>query len=160
MSWRGRRQRLVKVGDPHEQFVPLGAAAATPEDFFLFTETVSRHKRTMKAILSLLAIFLLSACVTTSTGSSAKSSGQKEIAIFQSEQPPTRPFTLIRTLKDDAGEDEEDEITEKFVKQARKLGGDAIVFREKKQSGLEVVPFGFGKIKYTFLYGVDVVRFE
>src|SRR5688572_26317731 len=102
----------------------------------------------MKAILSLILILLVTGCETTSTGTgSATKPGQKEVQVFQAGSTPTQKFTVLRTLKDDAGEDEEDEVTAQFQKQAAKLGGDAIIFKEKKASGMEVVPFGFGKIK-------------
>ena len=71
----------------------------------------------------------------------------------------SRGFT-DKTIKDDAGENEEDEITVGFVQQARKLKADAVIFKKKSQSGMEMVPFGFGKMKYTYLYTVEIVRFD
>lgn len=115
----------------------------------------------MKPLLSLFLLLCLTACETTSTGpSGAAKPGAKEIAVFQWNSPPDKKYTVLRTLKDDATEQEEDEITKEFIKQARKLGGDAILFHEKKQSGMEAGPFSFGKLNFTYLYKVDVIRFE
>jgi len=110
-------------------------------------------------MLSLLMTLCLVGCATSDTATSNRP-GAKQIAVYQAANPPTQKYIVIRTLKDDAAEVEEDEVTEKFIKDARKLGGDAIIFHEKKPSGMEVEPFGFGKINNTFLYRVDVIRFE
>src|SRR5687768_7971537 len=110
----------------------------------------------MKALL-LSAIFavVLCGCASTPNGSVAK-----DIAVFQVGESPIQQYTVLGTLKDDAAEHEEDEITEEFKKKARKMGGDAIIFRSKKQSGMEVKPFSFGKLDITYLYTVDVLRFQ
>lgn len=80
--------------------------------------------------------------------------------MFQAEQKPDREFTVLGTLKDDAAEAEEDEVFDQFKKRAAKMGGDAIIIHPKKDSGMEIQPFGFGKINKTFLYTVDVIRFR
>jgi hypothetical protein len=126
------------------------------ENSLLF-DALAGSIRRMKAILSILSLIFVVGCATTSTQSGG---GKKEIQVFQIENPPTQKYTVIKTVKDDAGEDEEDEITDEFIKQARKVGADAVVFKKKAQSGMEVVPFGFGKMKYTYLYTVELVRFE
>jgi len=111
--------------------------------------------------ITLLTIFLaivMSGCATDSE--MAKSGAAKEITVFNADRPPTQKYTVIRTLKDDGAEEEEDEITSKFVKQARKIGGDAILMHPKKASGMEMKPFGFGKMNYTYLYKADVLRLE
>jgi hypothetical protein len=113
----------------------------------------------MKAILSILLIVFVTACSTTDTAS-RNGAAVKEIAIFQEGQKTAQHFVVIKTLVDDGSEIDEDEITDKFVKQARKVGGDAIILRPKKQSGAQVVPFGFGRINLTFVYRADVIRFE
>ena len=115
----------------------------------------------VKYLPSIILVALIAGCATTSSDSNgAAKAGQKQIQVFPAGSGPSQKFLVLRTLKDDAGEDEEDEITAQFQKTAAKLGGDAIIFKEKKASGMEVVPFGFGKIKNTFLYRVDVVKFE
>jgi hypothetical protein len=113
----------------------------------------------MKAILSLLAFVFAIGCATTSS-TTGSDGGKKDIQVFKIDNPPTQKYSVLKTIKDDAGEDEEDAITEGFLKQARKLKADAVVFKKKSQSGMEMVPFGFGKMKYTYLYTVEFVRFD
>ena len=114
----------------------------------------------MKNALFLL-ILALSLCGCSSTGSntSAKSRSATEVAVFQEGTAPERQFTVLGTLKDDAREEEEEEVTEQFKKKARKMGGDAIVFKPKKESGFEGQPFSF-KVAKTYLYTVDVIKFQ
>jgi hypothetical protein len=114
----------------------------------------------MKYVLSILLISLISACATNSQTSGEGKARFKEIPTFQASQPPQKKFVVIRSLKDDGAEAEEDEILAKFLKQARKLGGDALLVHEKHQSGTELAPFSFGKVNFTYLYRADVIRFE
>lgn len=114
----------------------------------------------MKYVLSLLLLLLLGACATDSPSPVHSKSAMKEIPVFRADHPPQNKYVVIRSLKDDAAEVEEDQIIEKFVQQARKLGGDALLLHEKSQSGMERVPFSFGKVNITFLFRADVIRFE
>jgi hypothetical protein len=113
----------------------------------------------MKPILSIVILVFLTACSTTDSGS-VNGPAVKEIAIFKDGSMPTQKFVVIKTLVDDGSEIEEEEITDKFTKQARKAGGDAIILKSKKQSGAEIVPFGFGKVNLTYVYRADVIRYE
>lgn len=144
-----------------------GFQAQLRRNFCLFGLAVRRRSDKFFGLMrfliaTLLGIFLVSCATSDSTV--PKSAGQKstinDIAVFQADAPPSRQYTVIGTLKDDATEPEEDEITVEFKKKALKMGGDAIVFKPKKESGLEMKPFSFGKLDKTYIYTVDVIRFQ
>src|SRR5687767_524759 len=109
----------------------------------------------MKAILSAICLsLLLIGCATNSSKSA------REVQVFKIEQPPTQKYTVLKTLTDDGTEEEEPEITAEFVQRARKLGADAILIHPKKQDGTELDhPFSF-KMKFSYLYKADAVKFE
>jgi hypothetical protein len=135
--------------------------ASVRSAFSFSRESLYDYVGAMKLILSIIVLVFAIAC--SSPDSSSGSAAQlppKQIDIFKEGSQPERKFTVIKTLVDDGGEIEEDEITAKFIQTARKTGGDAIIVKAKKQSGAQIVPFGFGKVNLTYVYRADVIKYE
>lgn len=63
-------------------------------------------------------------------------------------------------MTDDGRENEQNEIEQKLIAKAAKMGGNAIIFSKPKQSGMEAQPFSFGKVDFTYLYKGTVIVYQ
>jgi hypothetical protein len=83
----------------------------------------------------------------------------KPIELFKDGKEPARPYSVIRTLTDDARLEEEPAIESDMIKKARKLGGDALIFDPMTETGYDIAPFMWGA-KKSFLYRAKVIKYN
>jgi len=83
----------------------------------------------------------------------------KQIEIFKDGAKPTRPYVELGSLADDARLEEEPAIEAKMKKAALKMGGDALIFEPKSETGFDVHPWGWGA-KKSYLYKAKVVKYQ
>jgi hypothetical protein len=93
-------------------------------------------------------------CATSSTTTAVPSA---QIDVFRDGATPNRPFKELRVLKDDGKAIEQAEIEAKMMKQAKKMGGNAIIFEKPLPSGQE---FDFSGLKLTYLYKGRVIVYQ
>lgn len=109
--------------------------------------------------LTCLALgFLLLGCASNGTGASQAATG-KQIEIFKDGRLPSKPYSVIGSVTDDARLEEEPAIEAKMKKQAIKMGGDALIFEPKTETGFDVHPWGWGA-KKSYLYKANVIKYQ
>ncbi|MCP5516543.1 MAG: hypothetical protein H7A45_04695 [Verrucomicrobiales bacterium] len=112
----------------------------------------------LKSILSSLGLILLLSACSTPGGSSDMSA--IPLDVYRAGDDIPKAYHEIGLLKDDGKEAEQQEIEAKMIKQAKKMGGDAIIFLEPKQSGMETEFWSWGAAKFTYLYQGRVVAYD
>lgn len=113
-----------------------------------------RILKATKLALAALAFASVVGCQTTNT-----SEPVAQIEVFRGDSKPEKPYSEITSLTDDGAEAEQSEIEAKMIKKAQKMGGNAIIFAEPKQSGFEATPFTFSA-KMTYLYKGTVIKYQ
>lgn len=111
-------------------------------------------------ILSVVAVTVFSGCKSTSANIQSKDPvARVPFDVYRDGAKPTRPYKEVGKLADDGKEVEQPEIEAKMIKQAKRMGGQAIIFETPKQSGLEPGFFSWG-LKFTYLYKGTVISYE
>lgn len=117
---------------------------------YLHAMTKHSPRRLLAAIPLLLLGLLLSGCATS------PSPDPNPIDIFREGQTPSRPYQELRVLTDDGGLGEQGGIEERMIKQAKRLGADALIFAPLVQTGNELQGFG---LVASYLYKASAVRY-
>jgi hypothetical protein len=111
-------------------------------------------------ILFAVVLALLVGCANPDTSQGAVSRPPTTgIDIFRDGKRPTRSYKEIATLTDDAREVEEPTVEAKMIKKAKRMGGSAVIFEPKTESGAEMGLWSVG-ISKTYVYKARVVVYE
>ena len=109
-------------------------------------------------VLATALLVIASGCSTAPHDNAARtSSARPTLALFRDGQKPTRPFHELGVLTDDGGLVEQGEIEARFIKKARKMKADAIVFHPLVRTGGEVKGFSWVE---THLYKATVIAYD
>ena len=90
------------------------------------------------SLITFCSILLLVGCATTGDQKpSDKRLPTTAVEVFKDGAKPLKAYKEIGLLKDDGKAIEQEEIEAKMIKQAKKLGGNAILFEKPIVSGAE-----------------------
>jgi len=103
--------------------------------------------RTAAALGVCLLIF--ASCGTPEAFDGVKRAPRANIDVFEAGKEPSRPYKVIMTFSEEGGSGDEADRHRDFVRTAKKLGADAIIFKETKTGGWSFNGFG-GGTKATF----------
>lgn len=106
-----------------------------------------------------MLVAILTTAPTGCTTAEPQASATKQIEIFLDGKEPAQPYKVIGSLTDDSRLEEHPAIEAKKVKKARQMGGDALVFEPKVETGIDVGPFAWGA-KKSYLYKAKVIKYE
>lgn len=76
---------------------------------------------------------------------------------FRDGEKPSRPYRKLALLTDDGALGEQGEIEQKFVKEARKMGANALIYAPLMRTGEELV--GFAMV-HTYLFKAQAVVYS
>jgi hypothetical protein len=113
----------------------------------------------MKAsILGLGVVIALLGCGTPDGQyDSIKRAATASVDIYRDGKKPDRGYKEIGLLTDDAALGEQGEVEAKFVKQAKRMGGNAVILHPLIKTGGELKGFS---IVETYLYKASVIVYE
>ncbi len=117
--------------------------------------------RTAVTLLPVLLLsLLLQGCASTFDPRAAEALA-RTIDVYRDGQKPSRHYHEIGLLKDDGRLDEQAAIELKMMKQAKSMGGHAIIFLPLVESGTDEASDLFtSTAKPSYLYRGSVLRYE
>ena len=111
-----------------------------------------------QAFLTAICLAALLGCSTPEVRyDSTKRHPTAEIDVFRDGQKPTKAYKEIGMVTDDGRAVEQPDIESKFIKKAKRMGGNAIIMFAPTRSGGELS--GFSLVD-TFLYKASIIIYE
>lgn len=123
---------------------------------------VSMNRKSTRAVSMVIFLALgiaLTGCQGVSRYDSMSRPTTTQLDIFRDGAKPTKAYKEIGMITDDGKLSEQLGIEAKFMKKAKAMGGNAVIFYPLVKTGTEMQPFFIGSAD-TYLYKATVVVYE